>query len=223
MILIDSQIDEDINSLLYHKKYNKLIPTIKTMVSKTTLALLFTVCLTASVAATNIVQETEAEELIETNYILASLRGFLQGYERGLYNNSTLNVSAKCLASDSTSNAILMWDDYKNDNVADAFDFLVAAYNFQYSLNEFCGIQDVTYDTINFLAASDISIDTFFSSFMKKFFTITGALNNIGSIFYTTTLPPTSNSAAYFTIYQTIGLNLGNVVNTVLGFKVVAV
>jgi hypothetical protein len=130
MILIDSQIDEDINSLLYHKKYNKLIPTIKTMVSKTTLALLFTVCLTASVSATNIVQETEAEELVETNYILASLRGFLQGYERGLYNNSTLNVSAKCLASDSTSNAILMWDDYKNDNVADAFDFLVAAYNF---------------------------------------------------------------------------------------------
>lgn len=175
------------------------------MVSNITLAMLFAVCLTASATAKIAIRDTEADELTETHYLLASYRGLFQGFERGLYGNSTLNVSSLCLAEDSATNAVLVYDDYVNGNIADIFTTVLAAYNFQYSLNQHCGINDVTYDLLNFLGTANFTFANLINGFMLKFFTITGALNNIGMIFYTSTLPPISNSNAYFTIYQTVG------------------
>ena len=60
--------------------------------------------------------------------------------------------------------------------------------------------------------------DTMKQNTLRKLFFITGGLNNIGEIFYTTTFPAITNSNAYFTLYQSIGLNIGNIFFIVLGF-----
>ena len=125
-----------------------------------------------------------------------------------------------CFADDSTTNALVVYDDYmSNDEFSDSLNFMLAFYNFMFSMNRYCGIQDVVYDSVNWLAVANFTYADLISNFMMKLFTITGALNNVGLIFYTTELPPTSDSNSYFTIYQTVGLNIGNVLRIILGFK----
>ena len=72
---------------------------------------------------------------------------------------------------------------------------------------------------VNFLADGKFTFANLFDNFVKKLFTVTGAINNIGEIYFTSTMPDESNAAAYFTLYQTVGLNVGSIFNTILGFK----
>jgi hypothetical protein len=73
---------------------NKLIAMVKSF----SLAILAVVALSAVVSAShghNLVRDDAAgDQLTETHYILACVRGFLQGFERGLYNNSTIAISS---------------------------------------------------------------------------------------------------------------------------------
>ena len=106
-----------------------------------------------------------------------------------------------CLADDSSKNAMKVYDDYMTPDAKDGFYFFLAMYNFMFSFNRYCGVQDVVYDAINWIADANFTPQDLGKNFMLKLFTVTGALNNIGMIFYTTTLPPISDSGSYFTIY----------------------
>lgn len=113
-----------------------------------------------------------------------------------------------------------IYDEYEDGtSIEDPLGSFLAVYNLHYSLNKFCAINDVQHDIVNYLAAGKFTMSSLFDQFLKKFFTITGALNTIGEIFFTTALPPTTDVNGYFNIYQTIGVNIGSVINTVLGFK----
>jgi hypothetical protein len=191
------------------------------MVSKFALGLLFTtvVCL----ASATTLQDSAANEQVEAHYILASLRGALQGFERGLYGNSTITINALCLADDSANNVITIFDQYEHSDISNTFSVFLATYNLQYSLDKFCGTQDIVFDLVNFLADKHYSLADFNSNVGLKFFTFTGAFNNIGLDFYTNGLPPTSDTTAYFNLYQTVGLNLGNVLRTFFDFTLTTI
>ena len=130
-----------------------------------------------------------------------------------------MTISPQCLGDDSAKNAMAVYDDYENTNVTDVVGSGLAIYNLHYSMNKYCPIQDVQYDIVNFLAAGKFTFAKLFDNFLKKFFTVTGALNTIGEIYFTTDLPPMTDVKSYFTIYQTIGVNIGGVINIVLGFQ----
>lgn len=101
---------------------------------------------------------------------------------------------------------------------SDILGAFLAAYNFHYSMEKYCGIQDVNHDVVNFLAEGKFTLHHLLNNFIKKFFTVTGALNNIGEIYFTTDFPAPSDTTSYFNIYETIGSNIGGVANTILGF-----
>jgi hypothetical protein len=141
----------------------------------------------------------------------------MQGFERGLYNNASITINAQCLADDSANNAVTIYDDYMDGGSFNKM--LLAGYEIQYSFQRYCGIQDVLFDLVTWFAAGEYDVDVFSGNVLKKLFFITGDLNNIGEIFYTTTLPATSNANAYFTLYSTVGQNIGNIFYIILGFS----
>lgn len=160
-----------------------------------------------------------AEETVETHYILACARGLILGINQGLHKNNSITLNTNCLADDSAINAMTIYDGYLNGSLNDGLEILLAAYNLHYSVDKYCGVVELNHDMVNFLAEGKFTFSNLFDNFIKKLFTVTGALNNIGEIFFTTTLPAESNTAAYFTLYNTVGLNIGSILNIVLGYK----
>ena len=157
-------------------------------------------------------------ELVETHYVLACARGLLLGINQGLYKNNSLTLNANCLADDSAHNAMTLYDNYRNGSIDNTLEVILAVYNLHYSVDKYCGIVEVDHDIVNYLAAGKFTWANLFDNFIKKLFTVTGALNNIGEIFFTTTLPAQTNVAAYFTLYNTVGLNIGSILNIILSF-----
>jgi hypothetical protein len=106
------------------------------MVKSFSLAILIAVTLTAVVSGQHnhilIKDDAAGDELAESHYLLACVRGFMQGFERGLYNNNSIAIKSMCLADDSAKNAVAIYDDYMDGGSFSKM--LLAAYDFQYSV-----------------------------------------------------------------------------------------
>ena len=105
------------------------------------LAVLLGITFVASLGQARIV--FSANETTETHYILACAKGLLLGINQGLYKNSSHTLNTNCLNDDSAHNAMILYDDYVNGSLGDALEFVLAAYNLQYSVDKYCGVVEL--------------------------------------------------------------------------------
>jgi len=79
------------------------------------------------------------------NYYITAFRGTLQGFERGLMNNSTFTLNAKCLDTSFTKSFLKIEDALSAMDIGALFSVSGDIYSVSYSLDKACNFNELFY------------------------------------------------------------------------------
>ena len=117
-------------------------------------------------------------------YYLTAFRGLLQGYENGLYGNSSIVVSQACFGQ-STLDAVVTLDKiFASGDIGAFFGSASQFYLLTNGLQKSCMFYELFHDSFSFVLSGTVSPTQIASNFTANLFKLTAALNEIFSVVF---------------------------------------
>ena len=118
----------------------------------------------------------------EVRYLSSLLRGFIQGYRRGMYKESNYKVAKECF--DDTTQVALesifdSWNGYSIDWKGQGFNVMLAMKN----IGDWCEYDEVLYDYMTYCFEGDMCEPSIMmGTLLKKIFQVTTVANDIAQL-----------------------------------------
>ena len=169
---------------------------------------------------TSVAAQTQADTLLkqQVNMVVAIIRGFDQGFTRGVYQLNTYKIDDQCLAQNTGDAIFQIYNDVRDGKVDEAWNDIVAAYNIFYYTDNKCNLKDLLWDIVQFCDYNDCTSQTILNNMLAKVFVMTGNINSIAQIIYQTQ-PALVDLNAYTELYTTVGTNVGQMFQSIFDFK----
>jgi hypothetical protein len=158
-------------------------------------------------------------------YYMACLRGFSDGYGKGLYKNESEGTSAECLGESTYKNIIEFNKFLTSSNFLEIFKSIGKFYQIGFDIQKSCRFNEISFEVTGYCLnkTHDCTPKTLIANLQSNIFKITGAANNIAEVFFesysnfghedVTKVDQASNT------YTQLGRSFGDVSRTVLSFN----
>ena len=157
---------------------------------------------------------------VTVKYWFAVARGGISGMEKGLYKKSTYVVNAQCLGNGTLNDTVQIYNMYfNNDTSKDWWGMMTRVQRIMHIQNKFCDFDDVINDLFKWCDNNDCTVEYLLQNVLKKVIQITTVATNISTILADTTPQPAiTNTAYYFTRWENIFTQAGNLMRYLTDF-----
>ena len=149
---------------------------------------------------------------------MQKVRGFLQGYHRGMYKDFDYMIPEKCLNKESTMQVYYIEKIVKGFELEELPTISNLAYNVYFNVDFECEIEKYLYDMSCFCFDHDCSMETLIQNELSKVLQVTGVLNSIAAVMYGDDQPDESDHVQMFEVYSQIGANVGKLIRYTFAF-----
>jgi hypothetical protein len=143
----------------------------------------------------------------------------IDGFMKGLYNNNSEGVRKECMDQNTVAAVIKLNDILKNGDLSQLFKSLSTVYQITFTLDKKCKMTELDNEILGWCIHNNCSFTDISINLQKNIFVLTGAFNEVMSLFYnqeaTRTWTDLDNA---FATFQTLGKNLGKITRTILTF-----
>lgn len=157
-------------------------------------------------------------------YYMASIRGFSDGYGRGLYKNESEVTPKECLGEGTYRNMIELQKYLTSGNILEIFKSIGKFYQIGFDIQKHCRFNEINFEVTGFCLnrTNDCTPKTLIMNLQSNIFKITGAANNIAEVFFEAYNnfghEDVSKVEEATATYTQLGRSFGDVARTVLGF-----
>ena len=162
-------------------------------------------------------QIMELEQMWVLDLDVQKLRGFLQGYHRGLYKDYNWPLPGKCFSKETVKQLYYITDITTNFDFVWLIDLAGLFYNIYFDFDVECTIDKTLFDLANFCFDHDCGGEQLLQNELSKVFQVTGALNALAAIYYDEA-PYEDEHSLWFDFYNEVGLNIGKMFRWTLAF-----
>lgn len=184
--------------------------------SKSLIILLSVLAFSSVISAQNSTNATADQ--INMKYYAACARGALQGFEQSFYNNASFKIADQCLGTNQINQAYKLYQAYMSGAILNIFQTISTTYQLMFMLQQTCNTEQIFYDMSTWCMNADCSVQTIINNVVKKFFQITGSLNNLAEAMAADS-PAITNTTAYFNKYATAGSSVGKITRIIFDFQ----
>jgi hypothetical protein len=155
---------------------------------------------------------------------MACLRGFSDGYGKGLYKNESEGTNKECLGEGTYKNMMELHKFLTSGNFLEIFKSIGKFYQIGFDVQKNCRFNEISFEVTGFCLnkTNDCTPKTLISNLQSNVFKITGAANNIAEVFFESYSnfgkEDVSKVEEASATYTQLGRSFGDVSRTVLGF-----
>jgi hypothetical protein len=156
----------------------------------------------------------------EFRYYFTMVRGYLDGAQKGLYNDAKLNLKADCMGESTYQDIVTLENLLSAGDIGGLFKSSGAVFNLAYNFDKACDFNELSYQMTQFAINSGLTFDILMANLQKNMFMLIGNVNEILQVFFggsNATIAWTDLDGC-FTKYQTLGLQIGKIFRAVLNF-----
>lgn len=157
-------------------------------------------------------------------YYMALARGGLNGYRQGFYDNATETISQECLGETTYKHLNTFFTMLNSGKIMEIFKSIGVFYQFSFDVQKQCRSNEMSFDLVGFClnTTTKCSIPTIVENVQVNIFKLTSAANQIAETavdYYTNyAKEDITNLNAAATKFTNLGMGLGKMIRTVLGF-----
>jgi len=122
--------------------------------------------------------------ITEFRYYYTAARAMLDGFQKGLYNNNSLSLKSTCMDETSLQSIITLEDLLSAGDIGGLFKSSSAFFNLAYSFDKACDLNEMIYQSVQWAYQNGTTLDQIQANFQSNLFTLTGALNEVFSVFF---------------------------------------
>jgi hypothetical protein len=158
------------------------------------------------------------EGMWELDFQVQRMRGFLEGYHRGMYQDIEHYISEQCMNKEDFTRPLYYFNKYMQHFTWGELTTIVGLiWNMWYNIDYMCDIEQYLYDLSMFCFDHDCSIGALMDNWMNKVFLVTGSFNALGSIYYDNE-PDPNDHMSVFAFWAQIGVQVGKLVRYLISF-----
>ena len=191
------------------------------MVNKT--ILLLTVCLLATATFANIVTaddepQEEATMEMKIKYYFAAIRGSIQGFMRGFYNNADFIISGQCLDKNAYNLFDRLYMSWITGSFINPFQTFSIVYQLNFMIDKSCNTDQIIYDLSTFCTHANCDFTVVLANAQAKVFKVIGTLNDLAEIL-SNHQPDYSDLVEGFDKYDVIGESFGKTIRILFDYQ----
>ena len=144
-------------------------------------------------------------------------RGFMQGFEQGLYNLRTFKLDAQCLGYASAMEVEDLYVEMTKGGIG-LFRTMNDMYQLQFMINKYCLFDDVFHDLLAYCSKGTCSFALISQNMLANFFKITASANDLAQTFKENAVTQDTTPEEIFGKNELVGKDIGTVIRAVINF-----
>ena len=120
----------------------------------------------------------------EFRYFYTVVRGSLDGFQKGLYADNSINLNKKCMDEQSLQDIMKLEDLLSAGDIGGLFRSSGAIFSLAYTFDKTCDLNELFFELGQWAFKDGTTLDQINTAFQKNLFLLTGSLNEIFQVFF---------------------------------------
>jgi hypothetical protein len=154
-------------------------------------------------------------------YYFNAVRGTLEGFYRGLYNNNTYIINDQCLGEQAVQVLNNVEDALSRGNLHAFFAITASIIELGHSIDKSCQINKLFYNIVQYSYKSNLTLTQVMANLQANLFKLTGSINEIFKvIFGPEKVVDWFDLTSGFNFFSGLGNGVGTIIRSIISFDV---